>query len=135
MLTQSKIKSVQDLISDLSKEEIIWLNGYLAGLISTPQVAENAFVVSSAGKITIAYGTETGNSKKIATTFAAKAKKNGVQVKLSALEQYKPADLLKEEWFFLIISTHGDGEAPAAAKKFYDHIHQNDIFLSKLKYS
>lgn len=135
MLTQSKIKSVQDLISDLSKEEIIWLNGYLAGLISTsPQPVENVSAASLVSKITIAYGTETGNSKKLATAFAAKAKKNGMQVKLIALEQYKHADLVKEEWLFLIISTHGDGEAPAAAKKFYDHIHQNDLTLAKLKY-
>ncbi|HZI68393.1 MAG TPA: flavodoxin domain-containing protein, partial [Hanamia sp.] len=41
----------------------------------------------------------------------------------------------KEEYFLAIISTHGDGEPPAAAKKFYDHVHQNGFKLSKLKYS
>jgi sulfite reductase (NADPH) flavoprotein alpha-component len=43
-------------------------------------------------------------------------------------------DLLKEEWLVAIISTHGEGEPPTAAKKFYDHIHQNDLSLSQLKY-
>ena len=34
-----------------------------------------------------------------------------------------------------MISTHGEGEPPLAAKKFYDHIHQNGFKLDKLKYS
>ena len=34
MLANSKINMVQELVSDLTKEEIIWLNGYLTALIS-----------------------------------------------------------------------------------------------------
>jgi sulfite reductase (NADPH) flavoprotein alpha-component len=85
-------------------------------------------------KITIAYGTETGNSKRLATDFAAKAKKKGINAKLVSLDQYRLNDLLKEEYFLTIISTQGDGEPPLAAKKFYDHIHLNGFKLSKLKY-
>jgi sulfite reductase (NADPH) flavoprotein alpha-component len=85
-------------------------------------------------KITIAYGTETGNSKKLATDFAAQAKKKGIQAKLVGLEQYRLGDLTKEEYFFTVISTQGDGEPPAAAKKFYDHIHQGGLRLERLKY-
>ena len=33
-----------------------------------------------------------------------------------------------------MISTQGEGEPPASAKKFYDHIHQNGFKLPKLKY-
>lgn len=51
------------------------------------------------------------------------------------MEQYKLTDLEKEEYFFTIVSTHGDGEPPAAAKKFYEHIHTNNNNLPKLKYS
>ena len=42
--------------------------------------------------------------------------------------------LPKEEYFLTVISTQGEGEPPAAAKKFYDHIHQNGFKLKKLKY-
>ncbi len=41
----------------------------------------------------------------------------------------------KEEYFLTVISTQGDGEPPAAAKKFYDHIHQGGLRLDHLKYS
>ena len=43
-------------------------------------------------------------------------------------------DLPKEEYFLTVISTQGEGEPPASAKKFYDHIHQNGFNLPKLKY-
>lgn len=135
MLANSKIKIVQDLVADLTKEELIWLNGYLAGIVSADVKNEKqTSATTSVSKITIAYGTETGNAKRLASNFAAKAKKNGLQAKLVALDQYRLTDLAKEEWFFTIISTQGEGEPPAAAKKFYDHLHQNSVSLSSLKY-
>ena len=56
-----------------------------------------------------------------------------INPKVVSMEQYKLTDLEKEEYFFTIVSTHGDGEPPAAAKKFYDHIHSTNNNLSKLK--
>ena len=135
MLSASKLKIILDLIASSTKEELIWLNGYLTGIIGkTDEVQEPAPPKNSVNKITIAYGTETGNTKKLATDFAAKAKKNGINAKLVSLDQYRLGDLPKEEYFFTVISTQGEGEPPAAAKKFYDHIHQNGFKLEKLKY-
>ncbi len=141
MIAQAKIKIIQEMVVDLTKEEIIWLSGYLSGiagadtkLIPGEATQGTAAAVPSVQKITIAYGTETGNAKKLASNFAAKAKKKGIQPKLVSLEQYKLTDLPKEEWFFTIISTQGDGEPPAGAKKFYDFVHQDSVTLSKLNY-
>jgi sulfite reductase (NADPH) flavoprotein alpha-component len=87
-------------------------------------------------KITIAYGTETGNSKKIATQLATKAKKLKINAKVIGLDQYKPTELSKEEYFFTIISTHGDGEPPEAAKRFYEFVHESQAHpLTQLRYS
>lgn len=130
------------MVAGLTKEEIIWLSGYLSGLagadtkLLSAEAKEPSGTAATAAvqKITIAYGTETGNAKRLATSFAAKAKKKGIQPKLVSLDQYKPTDLQKEEWFFTVISTQGDGEPPAAAKKFYDFVHQNSVRLSKLNY-
>lgn len=136
MLGASKLKIIQDLIATSTKEELIWINGYLSGLLSsgTEQVSEPVTAKPAVNKITIAYGTETGNSKKLATNFAATAKKSGINAKIVSLDQYRLNDLAKEEYFFTIISTQGDGEPPAAAKKFYDHIHQNGFKVKNLKY-
>jgi sulfite reductase (NADPH) flavoprotein alpha-component len=141
MLSPLKLKIVQDLIASSTKEELIWLNGYLAGLLSQQGVAESTLpsaaapAKSNVGKVTIVYGTETGNSKKVATDFALKAKKNSINAKVISLDQYRLTDLPKEEYLLAVISTQGEGEPPTAAKKFYDHIHQNGFHLEKLKFS
>ena len=135
MLEGTKIKQVNELVSGLSKEEMIWLNGYLAGIISgNGRDVADIQPPASVKKITLTYGTETGNSKKLATTFAASAKKKGIQAKLISLDQYKLNDLEKETYFFSVISTQGDGEPPLPAKKFYDHIHVMNKDLSGLHY-
>jgi sulfite reductase (NADPH) flavoprotein alpha-component len=148
MLTAPKLKIIQELVAGATREELIWLNGYLAGIVAQNgdtaiqfplPLAENSGSVAAprslVSKITIAYGTETGNAKRLAADFAARAKKIGINAKLVGLEQYRLTDLPREEYFFTVISTQGDGEPPAAAKKFYDHIYREGGKLDKLKYS
>src|SRR4249919_1546678 len=115
MLTETKWKILLDLINSSSKEELIWMNGYLSGLVAQGNLKQDQPTTGkpAIGKITIAYGTETGNSKKLATDFAAKAKKNGINAKLVSMDQYRLNDLSKEEYFLAVISTQGDGEPPA----------------------
>jgi sulfite reductase (NADPH) flavoprotein alpha-component len=107
MLAATKLKIIQDLVAGASREELIWLNGYLAGLVAqnsenippmplgAPEVLSTVKPVT--GKITIAYGTETGNAKKLATDLAARAKKKGINAKLVGLDQYRLGDLAREE--------------------------------------
>ncbi len=135
MFSENKLKTLLDLIDKSTSEELIWMNGYLNGIVSTKLQEEKPVTKSGVTKITIAYGTETGNSKKLATEFATKAKKKGIHAKVQSMDQYRLNDLTKEEYFLAVISTHGEGEPPAAAKKFYDHVHQNGFKLDRLKYS
>jgi sulfite reductase (NADPH) flavoprotein alpha-component len=136
MLTENKLNQLLDLIKGAAKEELIWMNGYISGVIkgeipAAAQVSQNTI----AKKITLVYGTETGNAKKLATELSVKARKNHFVVKLASLDQYRLSDLSKEENLFVVISTQGDGEPPIAAKKFYDHIHLNGFRLDNVKYS
>lgn len=139
MLSETKLKVLKEISSGFSRDEAIWASGYLAGLAGTsaavadlpPQQTTHTTAVK---KITLVYGTETGNSKKLATELAGVAKKKGIQVKLGDLSQYKPKDLVKEEYFFVVISTQGEGEPPILAKKFYEYIHENELNLSNIKF-
>ncbi len=140
MLTGPKLTILEELAGSSSKEELIWINGFISGLLNNAAktVAEPAPAIAQIGmpqKITIVYGTETGNAKKLATDLATKAKKKNLVVKLAALDQYRLTDITKEEKLFVVISTQGDGEPPVAAQKFYDHIHRNGFRLDKLQYS
>jgi sulfite reductase (NADPH) flavoprotein alpha-component len=136
MINPEKKKTIKEFLSSLDMEERSWAIGYLEGIqhgsasedfVSRKSSAENK-------KITIAYGTESGNSKKIANLFVSRAKQEGIHAKIVSLDQYRLTDLPKEEYFLTVISTQGEGEPPASAKKFYDHIHQNGFNLPKLKY-
>jgi len=148
MLTGHKLKALQELIAASSKEEIAWINGYLTGLVSNGHsngngnghaaataVGNGQSIATTVKKVTLAFGTETGNAKKLTTNLAAVAKKKGINAKLIGLDQYKITDPPKEDYFFVIISTQGEGEPPLPAKKFYDYIHENQLSLPDLKYS
>lgn len=137
MLTDIKLDTFKSLVSGATSEELLWMNGYLSGRLSVTGekiVKTKALPVSALDKITIVYGTETGNAKSLATKLAAIGKQKGINVKLANLEQYRLTDLAKEKYFFAIISTQGDGEPPTGAKKFYDHIHNNELQLATLQY-
>lgn len=138
MLATLKLQNFRELVKDASKEEIIWMNGFLSALMPsgvTLNVPETQPAKNTAlAGCTVVYGTETGNSKKVAVDFSARLKKQGVQMKMKSLDQYRITDLSKESCLLVVLSTQGDGEPPASAKKFYDHILQNDLSLSHLKY-
>ncbi|MEI6087133.1 MAG: flavodoxin domain-containing protein [Bacteroidota bacterium] len=138
MLTAEKHTIIKSLIDSSTKEELIWINGYLSGIIndtSKNKIIHDNDAIPSLKKLTIVFGSETGNSKKLATEFATKAKKKHIQTKLVSLDQYRLNDLVKEELFVTVISTQGEGEPPIAAQKFYDHIHQNGFKLQNLQYA
>ncbi|MFT4094761.1 MAG: flavodoxin domain-containing protein [Niabella sp.] len=136
MLSEDKLQKIKEFTSTLSREELIWLNGYIAGQAGALQGAVPASGTPAAinKKITLVYGTETGNAKKLATQLAGIAKKKGIAVKLAGLDQYRFNDLTKEEYFFVVISTQGEGEPPILARKFYDQIHETRLELKKMKF-
>ncbi len=135
-MSPDKKNQIRKFIDSLSRDEQTWTSGYLDGILQEAVSGDGMPAKSPAEnkKITIAYGTESGNSKKIANLFATRAKQEGIHAKLVSLDQYRLTDLPKEEYFLTVISTQGEGEPPASAKKFYDHIHQNGFKLPKLKY-
>ena len=140
MLTEQKLRSLKDIIQESSRDEIIWMSGFLAGLsdkntIGAPPVEAQAAAATEKLVISVLYGTETGNSKKIASKLASVLKNKQHKVTLKALDQYTVANLQKESILYVVMSTHGDGEPPAAAKKFYDFLHSKQHDLTNLKYA
>jgi Sulfite reductase, alpha subunit (flavoprotein) len=136
MLSESNNKTFIKLIQESSKEEIIWMSGYIHGLLFSQKELREKEENQEENKITLVYGTETGNAKSLAFDIHKKAKKEKLQIKLISLDQYRLQDLKKEDFFFIIMSTHGEGEPPSSAKSFFDFIHHNkDIFLENMKYS
>lgn len=136
MLANEKLTLVKNLVRDLSRDEIIWTNGYLAGLVASnleEETKEETKLTSI--KPTIIYGTETGNAKKLATQLQSIFKKNKIQAKAIDAFQYPLEKIEKEEFIVLIFSTQGDGDLPQNAQKFYDNLNNLDIKLSNTKFA
>ncbi|WP_242673922.1 diflavin oxidoreductase [Blattabacterium sp. DPU] len=120
------------LIQESSQNEIVWMCGYMSGFL----FCKKNTIKKKKDKITLVYGTETGNAKNLAFNVHKKAKKEGLEIKLVNLDRYSLIDLEKEDYFFVIMSTYGKGEPPTSAKSFFDFIHQNkNLFLKNMKYS
>jgi sulfite reductase (NADPH) flavoprotein alpha-component len=141
MLPSNKLKTLHELVSSSTTEELIWINGYLSGLVaegrSLHHNGQDTFEKSRPAltKASFCYGTETGNAKKIALQFTQSARQSGITVNCSNLDQYRFSDLEKESLFLAIVSTQGEGEPPESARKFFSWIFSESPDLSKVKYS
>ena len=120
--------SLSALIGAFSPEQSTWLSGYLAGF--APSSASSGPV-----NLTVAYGTESGNSEELAARTVKAAKSKGAKAVLKNLADLTPGDLAKAENLAVIISTWGDGEPPEAVEGFYNAFVNESPDLKGLRFS
>jgi sulfite reductase (NADPH) flavoprotein alpha-component len=139
MLSETKLSLLQQLVQNASKEEIIWTKGYLTGFLDQNLIAtSNPTIVESQAvsvKPLIIYGTETGNSKKVASQLLANFKKNKIQAKSVDVFQFDASKLEKETLVLFVMSTQGEGEFPQNAVAFYENLKAADVNLNKVSYA
>jgi len=141
--SQEQAELLNRVLPTLSDAQKIWLSGFLAAhshaLLSAPQggpalpagtsaaVSEQGLPAAVAGAVpkeaTVLYGSQTGNSQKLAKRLADRLQQEGVQVTLSAMNEFKPNTLKKVRLLFIIVSTHGEGDPPDNALSFYEFLH------------
>ena len=87
-MSPEKKNQIKEFIDSLNKQEQAWTNGYLDGILNGLSATEPQTPKAGTDnkKITIAYGTESGNSKKIANIFASRAKQEGIHAKIVSLD-------------------------------------------------
>ena len=132
MLTPQQIEDTAALVNNLSLSEQVWMSGYLHGLSvqandtsATPlSMVPNTTTTATleAPEVTLLYGSQTGNSRKIAEDTAKKLEAQGNKVTLQNLLHYRTKQLKKEKNLFVVISTHGNGEPPDEALGFFKFI-------------
>ncbi len=139
MLSETKLSLLHQLVQDASKDEIIWTKGYLAGFLnslnSTTIDSIKKDLVTTKVKPLILYGTETGNSKRIASQLLAGFKKNKIQAKSVDIFQFDIEKLQKESLVLFVMSTQGDGEFPQNAISFYEKLNVSTTDLSALSFA
>lgn len=134
MLDSAQQALLERLLETLSPDQRLWLSGYLSG-----SAESGSAVISPAATppLQIYFATETGNAKRIAQETAKAAKARGFRPQVSPITKADLNSLAKEEHHVVFISaTHGEGDPPDAARKFFELLKaEKDISLSTLKYA
>lgn len=143
MLSETKHNLLEQLVQNATNEELIYAKGYLAGYLAKnfgiqtagaiPVIQNN--VPAVAVKPLIVYGTETGNSKKVASQIQATFKKNKIQAKSIDVAQFDLTKLQKETHVLFVVSTQGEGEFPQNAVGFYEAVKAFNGKLDKLSFA
>ena len=133
-------------VDGLTPEQLHWLSGYAAGLaardtgsavpLDSAAPIDKGHASSEAPSLTVLYGSQTGNGKRVAEELAAGARHKGYEVKLRSLADYRPAQLRKESLVSLVVSTHGEGDPPDDAEPFHEYLMSDKApSLAQLKFS
>jgi sulfite reductase (NADPH) flavoprotein alpha-component len=102
------------LLEGLDGEALWWLSGYFAGLARSQPGVETASAPQrgAAAVLTVVYGSQTGNARRVAEALHARAEAEGFSARLIRASDYSLRELGNERLLALVISTHGDGDPP-----------------------
>lgn len=134
-LTQEQQQLLEQLLNTLSRDQKVFLSGYLAGIsgqASAEATAVNTTVAAipsqaaPVGKpskpVTILFGTQTGRSEEIARQLEEKALAVDLPVNVIGMDEYNPKKLKDESHVLIVVSTHGDGEPPFQAYELWEYL-------------
>ena len=140
---ESADNKLNQLIATYDDRQLLWLSGYLYGLANAkadnrvssdlvyrspvaPSVSTgtngNAAVATKPSKVTILFGSQSGNCKKVANQAAEALKAAGSEVVVADMSEYKTSQLKNEKLLLVIVATYGEGEPPAAAEELHKFI-------------
>ncbi len=126
---------VQTVLDSLDERQALWLSGYLAAAkqaASAPPITGS----STAVQITLAYGSETGNSAEVLQSLSRLLREQNIDHRLVSLADLKPRTLARLDYLLLVCSTHGDGDPPEPAAPFFDALLAEQApTLPRLKYA
>ncbi|MDG1254293.1 MAG: assimilatory sulfite reductase (NADPH) flavoprotein subunit [Glaciecola sp.] len=143
LIDPSQLNQITQAITGLNANQLNWMSGYMAGLaaaqdpaLAAPQQISAVAAAEPAGNLTIIYGSQTGNAKGIAVAYQAKASAAGIPATVVSMADYKPRQIKNETHVAIIVSTHGEGEAPDDAVELHEFLGSKKApKLPNLKYA
>jgi sulfite reductase (NADPH) flavoprotein alpha-component len=142
MLNEAQWLQLNQAVAPLNPSQLTWVSGYLAGLAQAqlPATAltsvEPQASLEPAAKLTILYGSQTGNAKGVAENFKNHAEAAGLNVQLTNMADFKPKSIKNETHIAIVVSTHGEGDAPDDAIELHEFLGSKKApKLDALKYS
>src|SRR3546814_8578382 len=121
-LPESKQLLATELVDGLESNALSWLSGYFAGVaqgrqlnarpVAAPFAAPVVAAVagtSAAQQLTILYGSQTGNAKRVAESLAERAGGQGLNIRLVRADSYTTRELKDEQLLYIVMSTQCAG--------------------------
>ncbi len=128
-LSAEPYRQIAHLVEGLDSAGLWWLSGYTAGLARAQgaaaplaSVGANADHLSERSRLTVIYGSQTGNARRVAEALAAKLEADGLPVRLLRADAYQTRELKDERFLAIVISTQGDGDPPDDARALVEFI-------------
>ncbi len=126
---------VQSVLEGLDQRQALWLSGYLAASREAPAPSQ-ARPAETVIQVTIAYGSETGNSAAIAEGLSRLLQGQNIEPRLLPLAEVKLRTLARVQYLWIVCSTHGDGDPPEPAIPFFEALLSKQApTLKHLKYA
>ena len=113
-------QALASALAGLSPLQAGWLSGWLAGA-GSPAPATTS-TPAAKPKVTVLYGSESGNSEQLADANVKKLKAAGFDAILLNMADAKVAALATIPNLLVIVSTWGDGEPPDTSTAFYNEL-------------
>jgi sulfite reductase (NADPH) flavoprotein alpha-component len=134
-LDHEQTDKLQSAVAGLTPQQLQWVSGYAAGLAALDHPI-SAVAPADKKKLTVLYGSQTGNTEAIALAVVEKATAAGFRASAVSLADYKPANLKRESLVTFVISTHGEGDPPDDAELFHEFLLSKKApKISSLKFS
>lgn len=130
-LSDTQWTQVRALAESLDAGQMSWVSGFFAGLAhggrdAVPAAASAAAGPSSANadarRITVLFGSETGNSTAVARDLFERLGERGHPAVLIDMADCKPRQLADAQDLLVVTSTYGDGDPPQPAISFFESV-------------
>lgn len=128
-LPEDKQPLVARLVDGLDVAALHWLSGYVAGVAAQRLAGTKSAVVEPAApaaeaqtRLTVLYGSQTGNAKRLAEDLGRRAASAGLAVRVVRADAYPVRELKQERLLYVVISTQGDAEPPDDARALVEFL-------------
>lgn len=142
-LSSEKARLAAELAQGLDSHALQWLSGFMAGIArqlpqglpagaalaltgQAGQAAPTAQAHSAVSeRLTILYGSQGGNAKRVAERLASQVQTAGLAVRLVRADAYRTSELKKERLLYIVICTQSAGESiqpPDDARGFFEFL-------------
>lgn len=128
-LTVDRVAHLRALTEGLEPAALQWLSGYAAGLAAQHVQARQSLPLHAVPndapaveRLSIVYGSQTGNAKREAEALAHAAQAKGLAFRLIRADAYPLRELADERLLAVVISTQGEGDPPDDALAFVEFL-------------